>query len=93
MLFKEIVNRRTDGRTHARTDGRTTDITKNQEGSQKQVLRWAENTYTLTQTVLPLEEVNCDDAIISDAPSLMVEVISVHWPSSRVYNCKQYILT
>jgi len=31
MLFKKIV----DGRTHARTDGRTTDI----EGSQK--LTWA----------------------------------------------------
>jgi len=37
MLFKEIV----DGRTHARTDGRTTDIEGSQKLTEHFVLRWA----------------------------------------------------
>ena len=43
MLFKEIVDGRTDGRTHARTDDgrRTPDIEGSQKLTEHFVLRWA----------------------------------------------------
>ena len=45
MLFKEIVDGRTDARTHARTDdGRQTpDIEGSQKLTEHFVLRWAKN--------------------------------------------------